>query len=461
MKIAVFGVGYVGLITGACLARTGKYVYCVDNDFDKIEDIKKGILPIHEPGLEDLLKNNIKNICLTIDAQSAVKHAEVIIIAVGTPFDGLNIDLSYIKQVSQEIGEALKNIQKYKVIVVKSTVTPGTTLDVVRPIILKNSGKTNDDVGFCMNPEFLREGKAIDDFNTPDRIVLGVSSKKVEDVMRQVYSGYGQTDYVITNPTTAEMIKYTANSFLALTISYANEIARICESLQEVDSEDVFGGVMLDKRISPIIEGNRIIPDFMSYLRAGCGFGGSCFPKDVKALSAFESAAKVEGGLLAALLEVNDTQVKHIYKLGIKRCSRKVEAIAILGTAFKPDTDDIRESPGVKLAEMALKKGLRVYIHDYKAMENTKKVFGNRVEYCNNPYKALKAADVVFLATIWDKYSEISDDEFETSLKDGSILVDCRSLYKKRGYKSWRVRVGVGHSPINREEKHCNEMPTL
>ena len=443
MSIAVLGTGYVGLVSAVCLADTGKNVFCIDKDDEKLNMIKKGIAPIFEPGLDVLLKKNRKRIFLTKDLRQAVENSTVIFIAVGTPFDGEHIDLTGIKHAAQEIGQVMRTVKGYRVIAVKSTVVPGTTVNVVKPIVLEHSGKTEHDVGFCMNPEFLREGCAVEDFSKPDRIVLGVTSKRVEEIMREVYSGYPDTDIVITNPSSAEMIKYTANAYLALTISYANEIARICEKVNEVDSEDVFHGVVLDKRISPVIDDKRIFPQLITYLKAGCGFGGSCFPKDVKALAAFEKDINIEGGLLETLLLINAQQVEHVFQTGVRFFNGLLKNITILGTAFKPDTDDIRESPGVKLAQIALDKGYTVSVHDYAALENTRKYFGERVYYYNNPLEAIKDADIIFVATSWNKYLDISDAEFEKKMKDGAIMIDCRSLYKQRVHRSWRKRIGV------------------
>ncbi len=444
MKIAIFGTGYVGLVSAIGLANTGKKVVCIDNDIEKVNKIKNGIAPIYEPGLNELLANNKELLEVTSDANKAIKVSDVIVIAVGTPFDGRHIDLSYIKQAAKEIGQAIKDINKYRVVVVKSTVVPETTMGVVKPIVLEYSGKNEAEVGFAMNPEFLKEGSAVVDFINPDRIVLGVSSKRVENILRKVYDGFGNSTIFVTNPTTAEMIKYTANSFLALTISYANEIARICETLPGVDSEEVFKGVILDKRFSPLIGEKRITPQLATYLRAGIGFGGSCFPKDVKALHAFSADFKVDGKLLEGLLYINETQLKHVFKIGINNFRGKVKRIAILGTAFKPNTDDIRESPGVKLAQMALDNGIQVSAHDYIALQNTKNLLGTQIEYYENPIEAIKNADVIYVTTIWQQYKTISDKEFEKNMKNNAIMVDTRSLFKERKVKKWRYRVGVG-----------------
>lgn len=444
MNLAVFGTGYVGLVSGVCLANTGKKVFCIDINEDKIQQIRKGISPIYEPGLEELLKKNKERIEPTTDAALAIKKADVVMIAVGTPFDGQHIDLSFIKQAAKEIGQALKHTDGYVVVTVKSTVIPGTTMDVVRPIVLDKSGKSEEEIGFCMNPEFLREGNAVEDFKDPDRIVLGVTSKRAEETMRKLYDGFPGADILITNPTTAEMVKYTANTLLALNISYANEIARVCETLDDVDSEEVFAGVIKDKRISPIINGDRITPKLSTYLRAGCGFGGSCFPKDVKALASFSRDRKVDGRLLDGLLHINKSQMEHIFELGLKKHGGKPQKVAILGTAFKPDTDDIRESPGIRLAEFALERGMEVHVHDYKALKNTQQAYGEKLFYHSDPLEAVKNADIVYVATIWDNYLDISDEAYEARMADEGVMVDCRSLYKDRAEQAWRVRVGVG-----------------
>jgi UDPglucose 6-dehydrogenase len=457
MNLAVFGTGYVGLVSGVCLANTGTNVYCIDINEEKIQKIKNGISPIYEPGLEDLLKKNKDRIEPTTDAVTAIKKADVVMIAVGTPFDGQHIDLSYIKQAAKEIGQALRDTDRYVVVTVKSTVVPGTTMDVVRPIVLEESGKSDKEIGFCMNPEFLREGNAVEDFKEPDRIVLGVTSPEAEEIMRRLYSGFPEADVMITNPTTAEMVKYTANTLLALNISYANEIARVCETLDGVDSEDVFAGVIKDKRISPIIDGKRITPKLTTYLRAGCGFGGSCFPKDVKALASFSRDRKVDGKLLDGLLHINKSQMDHIFELGIKKYPGTPKRIAILGTAFKPDTDDIRESPGIRLAEFALERGMEVHVHDYKALENTQAEYGDKLVYHTDPLEAVKNADLVFVATIWEDYLSISDEAFEARMASDGVMVDCRSLYKDRDAKPWRVRVGVGKKKSNKtSEAYAN-----
>jgi len=455
-KLAVLGTGYVGLVSGVCLANTGKEVFCIDKDKAKIKYIRDGKSPIYEPGLEEMLRKNQQRITPTTDTANAIRQAEVVMIAVGTPFDGSHIDLSFVKQAAREVGDVLRDTQHYTVVVVKSTVIPGTTMDVVRPIILEASGKGTDEIGFCMNPEFLREGSAVEDFNQPDRIVLGVDSKRSEEIMRRLYDGFTGADIMITQPTTAEMIKYTANSWLALNISYANEIARVCETLDDVDSEEVFAGVFKDKRISPFVDGQRVTPAMTSYLKAGCGFGGSCFPKDVKALASFEKDQQVDGHLLQGLLEINRTQLQHIFELGTKNYHGDPRSVAILGTAFKPDTDDIRESPGIRLAKMALDAGLEVHIHDYIALENTRAHFDDHASYHEEPLEAVQHADIIFVATIWKDYLSIEDEQFQAVMHDDALMIDCRSLYKSREEQPWRIRVGKGSKKNQNQQVYAD-----
>ncbi|MFP4504461.1 MAG: UDP-glucose dehydrogenase family protein [Cyclobacteriaceae bacterium] len=457
MNITVFGTGYVGLVSGVCLASTGKKVYCIDKKEEVIDKIRQGISPIYEPGLEDLLLKHRDKITPTTDAESSIKDSQVVIIAVGTPFDGTHIDLSYIRTAARQIGKVLKEVDHYVVVTVKSTVVPGTTQNDVRRIVLEESGKSEEEIGFCMNPEFLREGNAVKDFNEPDRIVLGVDSERAEAVMRRVYDGYPDADIMVTNLSSAEMVKYTTNSLLALNISYANEIARICETLDGVDSEEVFSGVFRDKRISPVIDGKKITPVITYYLRAGCGFGGSCFPKDVKALASFAKDQKVDSHLLPGLLAINHTQLEHVFRMGTRKLGRKPESIAILGTAFKPNTDDIRESPGIYLAEMALKQGMKVKVHDYQALDNTRDHFGDQVAYFENPLEAVKDADLVYVATIWNGYSGISDDQYQAFMKQDALMLDCRSHFKDRPEQPWRLRVGVGQEKKIREQRAAKQ----
>ena len=305
MKISVVGTGYVGLVSGVCLADRGHQVICVDKDEGKVAKISSGVAPIHEKGLDDLLARNLeKTLQATTDLRSAVHSTDLSLIAVGTPFDGTKIDTGYVEQAATQIGEALRDKDTYHVVVVKSTVVPGTTDELVLTALEKASGKkAGVDFGVGMNPEFLREGEAIDDFMNPDRIVLGGLDERTHRTLTKVYEPFQGVDVILTNNKTAEMIKYAANSLLATLISFSNEIGNLCSSIGGIDALEVMHGVHLDKRFSPLLPGGeRIRPGFISYLEAGCGFGGSCFPKDVKALIA-------HGGKLATSMRLLESVI--------------------------------------------------------------------------------------------------------------------------------------------------------
>lgn len=311
MKVSIIGAGYVGLVTGVCLAEKGHQVVCVDVNQERVEKINQAISPIYERGLEGLLKKNIKvNLEATTNLYKSIVETEISLIAVGTPFVNNEIDLTYIKEVSHQIGQALKEKSTYHLVVIKSTVVPGTTDTVVLPILEKASGKkAGIHFGVAMNPEFLREGEAIQDFMFPDRIILGGMDEKSIEILGKLYCSFDRVDTLRTNNKTAEMIKYTSNSLLATMISFSNEIGNLCASIGDIDVVDVMKGVHLDKRLSPIMpDGKRVVPSFTAYLEAGCGFGGSCFPKDVKALIAHGKKFGSQMRLLDAVIQINEQQ---------------------------------------------------------------------------------------------------------------------------------------------------------
>ena len=303
MRISIIGTGYVGLVSGACFAEIGHDCVCVDLDPSKVERINRGETPIHENGLEPMLKRLVgKRLRATTDLRQAVLDSDITFIAVGTPFDGQRIDLTYIREAARQIGEALREKSSYHVVVVKSTVVPGTTDDVVRPVLEQASGKkAGADFGVGMNPEFLTEGVAVDDFMKPDRIVIGGIDERAIDALDRLYSVFRDVDVVRTDPGTAEMIKYTANSLLATLISFSNEIANLCAA-QKVDVADVMKGVHLDRRFSPILAGGeRVTPGLIADPWPGAGFGGSCFPKDVRALIAHGTSGGANMQLLSSV----------------------------------------------------------------------------------------------------------------------------------------------------------------
>jgi UDPglucose 6-dehydrogenase/GDP-mannose 6-dehydrogenase len=379
-----------------------------------VEKINSGSSPIYEKGLDELLQKNIgTRLTATSDLVSAVTASDVSLIAVGTPFDGNEIDLSYIRQAAGEIGTALKSRDGYHVVVVKSTVVPGTTDSVVTPVLERASGKQlGRDFGVGMNPEFLREGDAIIDFMSPDRIVLGGHDERSLDALEAVYAPFTGVDIIRTNLKTAEMIKYTSNSLLATLISFSNEIGNLCAALGGIDVVEVMKGVHLDKRVSPILaNGERIMPVLTTYLEAGCGFGGSCFPKDVKALIAHGQKVGQPMQVLSSVIDVNRSQPGQV----LDRLNRHFDTlegvpVAVMGLAFKPGTDDMRESPAIPVVNALIAGKAKISAYDPVAQEEAEKIFPpGSVRYCSTIEDALKGAEAVLVMTRWGVFSELPD----------------------------------------------------
>lgn len=443
MKISVIGTGYVGLVSGVCLAEKGHEVVCVDIDNHKVNQINEGIPPIYEDGLEILLKKHVgQRLSATSQLQQAVLDSQISIIAVGTPFNGDKIDLKYVEEAARQIGEVLKDKRDYHLVVVKSTVVPGTTDEVVLPILEKASKKkAGPGFGVGMNPEFLKEGEAIVDFMQPDRIVLGGIDEQSISLLRELYVGFEGVNMLETNCKTAEMIKYTANSLLATMISFSNEIGNLCAA-SGVDVVEVMRGVHLDKRLTPILpNGERVFPAFTTYIEAGCGFGGSCFPKDVKALHAYGLNKGLPMSMLESVINVNALQYKEImtrlYKHFPILDSVKV---AVLGLAFKPGTDDVRESPSIPVLHELLKGFAEVKVFDPVAMHETQKLFSNQpIEYCQTLEKAIDDVDVIIVLTRWSEFNKIPK-----LLKEASrdpVLIDGRRMLDKNDVQHYE---GVG-----------------
>jgi UDPglucose 6-dehydrogenase len=434
VNISVVGTGYVGLVCAVGFADKGHNVICVDIDAEKVNMINEGRSPIHEVGLDALLKKNIGNsLTATTDLDAAVRSTDLSVIAVGTPFDGQQIDLTYIKEVSRQIGEVLGGKNSYHVVVVKSTVVPGTTDNVVRPIIEQASGKSaGEDFGIGMNPEFLREGVAVSDFINPDRIVLGGIDKKTQDVLGQVYTAFPEADIVKTSNTTAELIKYASNSLLATLISFSNEIANLCSAVGGVDAVDVMRGVHLDKRLMPLDEhGKRIRPDMVSYLEAGCGFGGSCFPKDVKALISHGEALGQKMELLNSVININEEQPYKVIDL-LKKHFQSLEGVrvSVLGLAFKPGTDDMRESPAIKIINELLAVGATVSAFDPVAKSEAKKIFdGAEIAYGDTLADVVDHSDALLVLTRWELFKELPS--LIGALDRQPLVIDARRMLDK------------------------------
>ena len=375
MKVTIVGTGYVGLVSGVCLASVGHEIICIDKDPKIVEKINLGIPHIYEKGLDKLLKKVIKNglFKASLDLHKALVTCDLVIVAVGTPSLNGVIDLDYIKEASRSIAEFIKATRKRISIIIKSTVVPGTTDTFVKNEIENISGIKTPGFGLGMNPEFLREGNAIEDFMNPDRIVLGYEDDNTLNLLETLYKPWNVVK-VRVNCRTAELIKYANNSFLALQISASNEIANLAASIGNIDSMEVFKAVHLDKRWNPMSQdGVKTNPPILEYLIPGCGFGGSCFPKDVQALVALGDHQKNEMKILKAALEVNSFQPNQVVRIIEKDFPnlKNIKAL-ILGLAFKPDTDDVRESSSFKIIKDLLDKAVNVSVHDPLAMLNFK-----------------------------------------------------------------------------------------
>jgi UDPglucose 6-dehydrogenase len=406
MKISIIGSGYVGLVTGVCFADLGHHITFVDIDSEKVAAINSGRAPIYEPGLEPLLAKNLPRITATTSYADAIPSTEITFICVGTPSnpDG-SIDLTYIRSASDALSTEIGRKTKQHAVIVKSTVLPGTTEQVVKPILEKSASN----FGLGVNPEFLREGSAVSDFFSPDRIILGCEDRDTQKVMESLYSSFS-CPKLVCNLKTAEMIKYASNAFLATKISFANEIGNYCKMLG-IDTEQVFQGVGMDARINP------------AFFRSGLGFGGSCFPKDVRALIAGARDAGVPVSLLEAVIGVNKKQPLMAISLLKKHLPvLKGVRIGILGLSFKPETDDIRESRAIPLIAALLSEGAEVVAYDPVAEDAMRLLFPD-IEYAKNP-TAVLSADAIIIATEWE--------EFEHLDYQGKIVIDGRRIMKAK-----------------------------
>ncbi|NPA38344.1 MAG: UDP-glucose/GDP-mannose dehydrogenase family protein [Candidatus Nanohaloarchaeota archaeon] len=419
MKVAVIGSGYVGLVTGACFTLKKHEVVLVDVVKEKVDKINKGILPIYEPGLDEIVKEALEEKLLkaTTDYKEALENADMVFIAVPTPSkeDG-SLDVKYIEQVASQIAETLEGLKPRKLLLVmKSTVLPGTTENIFKEIIInKVSEEWKGKLSFAMNPEFLREGIAVEDFLNPDRVVIGIEDDYGKDLLSKLYLDFVNEDKILITPIkVAELIKYASNAFLAMKISFANEIGNLSKSLG-IDVYQVMDGVGMDKRIG------------RAFLNAGLGFGGSCFPKDVSALLNFGRGLGHKMLLLDATLQINKEQPKKLVDLALKRYgSLKDKEIVVLGLAFKPNTDDIRESKAIELIKLLLDEGIKaVHTYDPAAMENAKKYLSNnKIKYHATLENALSSAEIVFIATEWQEFK--NEDLYEgKEVFDGRRVIE-------------------------------------
>ena len=422
MKIAVIGTGYVGLVSGTCFAEVGNTVTCVDVNAQKIEKLKKGIIPIYEPGLEAMVLNNIanKNLFFTTDIAQAIKQVEVVFIAVGTPMgeDG-SADLQYVLSVAQSIGEAM---EQHLIIVNKSTVPVGTA-DKIKEVIASALKKRGANIAFDIvsNPEFLKEGKAIQDFMKPDRVVIGAESSYAFEKIKALYSSFflQHERFITMDIRSAEMTKYAANAMLATKISFMNEIANICERVG-ADVNKVRLGIGSDTRIG------------YSFIYPGCGYGGSCFPKDVLALKRLAEEVNYKAELIESVDNVNNRQKFLIAEKVIKKYGKdlKGRTFAIWGLAFKPETDDMREAPSIYIIKKLIAQGAQIRAYDPKATHEAKNFYlkDYAIEYVESKYEALKGADALLLLTEWKEFRSPDFEEIGKLLKD-KVIFDGRNQY--------------------------------
>ncbi|OCC15933.1 UDP-glucose dehydrogenase [Dissulfuribacter thermophilus] len=434
MHVTVIGTGYVGLVAGAGLADFGLQVICVDKIKEKIDLLKNGEIPFYEPGLKELVERNISNgrLSFSTDLASSVRLSLVIFIAVGTPSkDDGTVDLSAVEAVAREIG---KTIDDYKVVVTKSTVPVGTNRRIKE--IIEKEAQNGITVDVVSNPEFLREGSAVEDFMRPNRVVLGSDSEKalaiVKDIYRPLY--LIETPFVITNLETAEMIKYASNAFLATKISFINEVANLCEAVG-ADVHHVAKAMGLDKRIGP------------KFLHPGPGFGGSCFPKDTKAFAAIGQEFGSPVKIVEAVIEVNENQKRRSINKVKEMLKDQVagSTIAVLGLSFKPNTSDIREAPAITLVDALLKEGAKVKAYDPAAQEEFKRLFAeDKVHYAKDPYEAAEGADIVVVVTEWNEFRNLDLIRLKDIMNQTKI-VDLRNVYDPKKVKALGFDyVGIG-----------------
>ncbi|MDP3791646.1 MAG: UDP-glucose/GDP-mannose dehydrogenase family protein [Candidatus Omnitrophota bacterium] len=432
MNITIVGSGYVGLVTGACFADLGNDVICVDNNESKISKLKKGIMPIYEPGLEELVKRNVKEgrITFTSRLKDGVKKSEVIFVCVPTPpKDNGDADMTYVENVAREIALSMSS---YKLIVDKSTVPVNTGEWVEHTINIFNKRKIKFDV--VSNPEFLKEGTAIEDFMNPDRVVVGVKSKKAADILTELYKPL-KAPIVVTNIKSAELIKHASNSFLATKISFINSVANICDKVG-ADIVDVARGMGLDKRISK------------DFLNAGIGFGGSCFPKDLDAFVHIAGKIGYDFGILKEVQNVNREQKRlAIKKIEALLWNLPKKTVGVLGLSFKPGTDDLREAPAMEIIEALLKEGVRVKVYDPVAMAKAKERLKASVEFCKDAYQAAKDSDCIIVATEWNEFKELDFKKIKKIMRQ-PVIVDGRNIYNPAQMKKLGFRyegIGRGH----------------
>jgi len=439
-SVSVVGMGYVGLCTAAAFASRGITTVGIDIDEKKIEQIQHGKAPLYEPQLDSMLKKAVTNKLLVATSDiSQSANTSSTFLTVGTPSrnDG-SIDLSYVEKATEELGTALRQKRSYHLVIVKSTVVPGTTRKTVRPILARSSSKNiGTDLGLCSNPEFLKEGTAINDALHPDKIVIGSDDEKSSSVLKQLYKRfYGKKlpPIILTNPETAELVKYTSNAFLATKISFINTIANIAQQIPGVDVNQVAEAIGNDPRIGPL------------FLKAGPGYGGSCFHKDLEALINFSKNLEYSPILLRATEDTNVRQAEKVVELAEKLTGPlEQKRVAVLGLAFKKDTDDIREAASLRVINLLLKKGARITAYDPMAIPNARKVISENVEFAADERSALNGADCCIVVTEWNQFAKLQAKDYQALMRTPN-LVDARRLHNPQDYESLNF-TAIGFGP--------------
>ncbi len=439
LSVSIVGLGYVGLCTAVTFASRGFPTLGVDIDSRRIKAIEKGETPFHEPRLDRLLKRGLRSKLLRVsDDASSAAEAEAIYIAVGTPSrrDG-SINLEYVEGAARQIGASIRDIHGYRLVIVKSTVIPGTTSSKVRPILEENAKKkVGPQMGLCVNPEFLSEGTAIRNALYPDKLVIGASDEQSGSRLRKIYRAfYGGKlpPTIMTNPETAELIKYSSNAFLATKVSYINTMANLAQEVPGVDVESLAEAIGLDPRIGPL------------FLRAGPGYGGSCFHKDLQAIISYGRKVGYEPTLLREVEQVNEQQAARVVGLAESLLGELNEKrVAVLGIAFKKDTDDIREAASLRVIDLLRKRGAQVVAYDPMAMPNAKAVFEQSVEYATSPKAAINEADCCIVMTEWDEFRKLKAKDYAQLMRSPNI-VDARRIYEAADFETVNFRaIGLG-----------------
>lgn len=437
--ISIFGLGYVGLCTAACFAGRGFKVIGVDVDEERVKLLAGGRSPIYEPSLESMLERAVEGGTFfpTTDAKSAIDGSDISFITVGTPSraDG-SIDLKHVESAARDVGSTMNDKADYHLVVVKSTVTPGTTQNLVTPILEKFSLKScGRDFGLCMNPEFLQEGDAIRGVLEPDRIVIGEFDERSGDALEKIYRDFHRENMpplIRTNLSTAEIIKYANNAFLATKISFINFIASLCEKVKGADVDLVARAIGMDHRINP------------KFLKAGAGFGGSCFSKDIEALMSFSRKSGLKSSLLENVLKINEKQAAYMVELAKQKLGGlNGKRVAILGLSFKPSTDDIRGAPSSKIVGRLLDEGAKVAVYDPAAMGNAKKILGDGIVYSPSSLDALTDADCCMVVTEWAEFLRLRPDDFKARMKN-TLIIDGRRVYDPEVFTKELDYVAIG-----------------